>query len=29
VLFHEVDVVFDDDVGFYAALLKLARKSKP
>ena len=28
VLFDEVDVVFDDDVGFYAALLKLARQSK-
>ena len=27
-LFHEVDVVFDDDVGFYAALLKLARKEQ-
>ena len=28
VLFEEVDIVFDDDVGFYAALRKLARHSK-
>ena len=28
VLFEEVDVVFDDDVGFYAALRKLARHFK-